>query len=92
MYSSLPSQLSKNKHNIFSELQPMAEHGPGSAGETGDDSVWWINAALLPEGLSGEEVKQPFFPDQRNGGFHGDSPVAGWFMMGISVTMDDLGI
>jgi len=23
----------------------------------GDDSVWWINAALLPEGLSGEEVQ-----------------------------------
>eukprot|EP00913_Durusdinium_trenchii_P026516 g24877.t1 len=22
----------------------------------GDDSVWWINAALLPEGLSGEQV------------------------------------
>ena len=24
--------------------------------KSGDDSVWWINAALLPEGLSGEEV------------------------------------
>eukprot|EP00439_Symbiodinium_sp_Y106_P060975 s2916_g9.t1 len=32
----------------------------------GDDSVWWINAALLPDGLSGEDVGMQLmksFPD-----------------------------
>jgi len=29
----------------------------------GDDSVWWINAALMPEGISGEEVGMQLMKD-----------------------------
>ncbi|CAE8728169.1 unnamed protein product, partial [Polarella glacialis] len=29
----------------------------------GDDSVWWINAALLPEGMDGEEVGMQLMKD-----------------------------
>eukprot|EP00416_Gambierdiscus_australes_P029763 CAMPEP_0171086352 /NCGR_PEP_ID=MMETSP0766_2-20121228/19486_1 /TAXON_ID=439317 /ORGANISM="Gambierdiscus australes, Strain CAWD 149" /LENGTH=685 /DNA_ID=CAMNT_0011543991 /DNA_START=27 /DNA_END=2084 /DNA_ORIENTATION=+ len=30
---------------------------------SGDESVWWINAALLPEGMSGEEVGMRLMKD-----------------------------
>jgi len=57
----LPVMIER-KRAIHSWYEEGLAKRPGLAGvklqqaAPGDDSVWWINAALLPEGLSGEEV------------------------------------
>ena len=58
----------KKQHFLWPPTHEFGGTWPGSA--PGDDSVWWINAALLPEGLSGEEVgKLPQRSNIELGGF-----------------------
>ena len=43
----------------------------------GDDSVWWINAALLPEGLSGEEARDVMCCERSEGGHAAHEELSG---------------